>query len=99
MTIDGRWRLLAHTPRGDLEWMLSLSSAGATFTGTLTITEGVVAVEDGRIDGDSLTWTSHLPREDVLRCTGRATVSGDRMAGELHMGTFGSRSFGGARCA
>jgi hypothetical protein len=97
VSVDGEWRLLAHTPRGDLEWSLSISTAGDTFTGTLTITEGVVPVEEGHIDGNRLTWVSHLPRADALRCTGRATVSGDRISGEVHMGPFGSRSFGGVR--
>jgi hypothetical protein len=97
MSVDGDWIITAHTPKGDYEWKLSLAAAGDEVTGTLDIGDSVVPIEDGRLDGDRLTWKGRLERPRFVRFTGQATITGDRIHGQVSMGLFGTRSFGGAR--
>lgn len=98
MSVDGDWILTAHTPKGDFEWTLSLTTAvGDRVTGTLDLGSSVVSVEDGRLEGNRVTWTSHLVHPRTLTFTGHAAVEGDRIHGQVSMGVFGTRSFGGTR--
>ncbi|MGW1952987.1 hypothetical protein ACWCPI_09495 [Streptomyces sp. NPDC001920] len=97
MSIAGDWQIQVHTPKGDFEWVLSIVETADAFTGTLDMVESKVALEEGAVDGDQLTWKSTLRKPQVLRFSGRATVDGDRIRGEFRMGAFGTRSFGGRR--
>ncbi|RVX38761.1 hypothetical protein EDD27_1085 [Nonomuraea polychroma] len=97
MSADGDWKITTHTPRGDFDWFISIVTTGESFTGTLDIVEDKMTLDEGRIDGNELTWTSTMKKPRVLKFTARATVEGDEITGEFKMGMFGNRPFEGRR--
>ncbi|RKN47500.1 hypothetical protein [Micromonospora endolithica] len=99
MDLKGEWAIVAHTPKGDFDWKLSMEPDGDSFTGTLDLVESKVALEEGRVEGNRLSWKSTLVVPRKLRFSGNATIEGDEIFGEIRMGAFGVRSFGGRRVA
>jgi 2-polyprenyl-6-methoxyphenol hydroxylase-like FAD-dependent oxidoreductase len=75
---DGLWTLKFQTPGGEKHAALSLSTNGNTVTGSL---DGA-SLEDGRVDGDEIGFTSRLtsPVKLKIKCT--ASVDGDTMTGK-----------------
>jgi len=76
--IDGLWTLTFQTPSGEKRAALSLSANGNTVTGSLDGT----SIQDGRVDGDEIRFTSHLtsPFKLKIKCT--ASIDGDAMTGK-----------------
>jgi hypothetical protein len=96
-SIDGIWTVSIQTGKGDQDWRFEFRSAGEEFTGTMTMQPDSVEIENGRIDGDSLTWELTLNPPNRVHVRGSATVSGDGISGVLDMGAYGVRSFAGGR--
>ncbi|MFG2533176.1 hypothetical protein [Streptomyces sp. NPDC048516] len=97
MNAAGKWKITARTPVGDLDWVLTIEKAADSFTGVLDMVESQVPLEEGKVDGDQLTWQSTLQKPRVLRFSGRATVDRDAISGEIVMGIYGTRPFSGSR--
>ena len=70
---------------------------GNTFTGTNQGSMGSMDVEDGKIDGNKLTWKMNMtvPMPMTLDC--EATVEGDQLTGQVNAGAFGSMPMTGER--
>ena len=58
---------------------------------------GSMDVEDGKIDGDKLSWKMNMtvPMPMTLDC--EATVNGDQLTGQVNAGAFGSMPLTGER--
>ena len=56
MAIDGKWNLVIKTPMGEQTGVLTLKQDGDALTGEMVGSTGTAAVENGRVDGDKLTW-------------------------------------------
>jgi hypothetical protein len=54
--IDGTWMATVETPRGPQELTFVFKAEGATLTGTVTGRRGESALEDGRIEGDKISF-------------------------------------------
>ena len=95
--VDGNWTCTVDAPMGEQQFVLSVRSAGATFTGRAEGGLGAIEIEDGEIDGDTLTWPMRVkkPMSLTLNCT--ATVDGDRLEGKVTAGIFGSFAIRGVR--
>ena len=95
--VDGAWNVVVKSPLGDQQSVLTIASDGSAFTGNMSGAMGSLDVEDGKVDGDTLTWKMSLkvPMPMTLDC--QATVDGDAITGSAGAGAFGSFPLSGTR--
>ncbi|MBR0552306.1 hypothetical protein [Stakelama marina] len=95
--VDGTWDTVTKSPMGDQKATLSVASSGDTFTGTYSGQMGSTEIQNGKVDGDKLTWQVSItvPMPMTLDC--EATVDGDTMSGTVTAGAFGSFPLQGTR--
>ena len=97
MSADGSWNLVIKSPMGDQTSTLTLQAEGATLTGSMSGANGASTVENGRAEGDQLSWTAKITNPMPLTLEFSGKVSGDSLAGSVNLGAFGSAPFSGAR--
>ena len=90
---------MTKTPMGDQSgtFIVVVSDDGKSFTGRLENPMGDMDVEDGSVDGNTLTWKSKvvIPMPMTLECA--ATIEGDTLSGEVQIGAFGKMPLEGRR--
>ena len=84
------------TPMGPQVMTVQIVKAGASFAGTVTGEMGVQEI-NGKIDGDTLTWTLSLSQPVAIKLSFEATVAGDTMSGNVKLGVFGNAPLSGKR--
>lgn len=93
--VGGTYDFVANTPMGEQTGTFTVvpSEDGDSFTGQLSGGMGSMDVEDGVIDGDTLTWKMKMgmPMPMTLDC--EATVDGDAVSGTIKAGIMGSMKF------
>ena len=98
MAVDGTWKLTVKTPMGEQQSTLTLSSSGATVTGTQSAATGQSRpIEDGKISGNTLNWKASIERPMPMTLEFSGTIDGDSMTGSVKLGMFGSSTFSGVR--
>ncbi|WP_448662222.1 hypothetical protein ACG3SL_16325 [Sphingomonas sp. CJ20] len=95
--VDGNWNTVTKSPMGDQQATLTIASAGDTFTGTYSGAMGTTEIKDGKINGDTLTWSLDITVPMPMTLTGEATVDGDTINGTVTAGAFGSFPMSGTR--
>ncbi len=95
--IDGSWDTLVKSPMGDQKATLTITSSGDTFTGQYSGAMGTTEIKNGKVDGDTLTWTLDITVPMPMTLTGEATVEGDTLNGQVTAGAFGSFPMTGKR--
>jgi hypothetical protein len=95
--VEGTRNLVIKSPMGDQAVTLTVLSSGSTFTGTCTGAMGTTAVQDGKVDGSTLTWKMNITVPMPMTVDCEATVSGDTMSGTATAGAFGSFPLIGTR--
>ena len=97
--VDGTWDTIVKSPLGDQKSTLTVKSDGSTFTGTNAGAMGSVEIDDGKVDGNTISWTMKMtvPMPMTLDCT--ATIDGDTITGNVGAGAFGSFPMTGTRAA
>lgn len=97
--VDGAYDCVAKTPMGDQKGVLTVVSSGDRFNGTFAGALGSLDVNEGKVDGDTLSWKMDMtmPMPMTLEC--EATVSGDAITGTMQLGAFGASAFSGTRRA
>ncbi|CAA9485046.1 MAG: hypothetical protein AVDCRST_MAG39-277 [uncultured Sphingomonadaceae bacterium] len=88
--VDGTWDAVVKSPMGEQRSTFTVQSTGDSFTGGMQGQMGALSAENGKVEGDRLTWTMQMtsPFPMTLEC--HATVQGDSMTGEVKAGAFGS---------
>jgi hypothetical protein len=61
------------------------------------MTKGSFDIEDGRVDGNRLSWVMKLAPTSSGKCQCNATYDGESISGEIKMGVLGTRAFSGSR--
>ena len=99
MAADGKWEITINSPMGAVKAKLDLKTDGNTLTGTQEAAQGSGPLENGKADGDNLSWSAKIssPMPMTLDFTG--TVAGDTLSGSVKAGSFGSFPFNGTRVA
>lgn len=97
MSVAGTYSCVTSTPMGDQASTFTVNVDGATFTGTNAGQMGSMEVENGKVDGNTLTWQMKMtvPMPMTLDCT--ATVDGDVLTGKVTAGMFGTFPMQGKR--
>jgi len=93
---DGNWKITINTPMGAQTVTASITTNGDTFTGK---TEGQMGSQDvsGKVDGDTLTWSTAITSPMPMTLEFSATVAGDAMSGNVKLGAFGNAPLSGVR--
>lgn len=96
MSADGNWKITINTPMGAQTVDASIKTNGSTFTGTTKGQMGEQSVE-GKVDGDTLTWSTAITSPMPMTLEFTAKVDGDNMTGNVKLGAFGNASLTGVR--
>ena len=85
--VDGKWVAKMETPNGSREVNMTFKAEGAKLTGSMSGRNGDTPIEDGKIDGDTITFTvtrKFQDQEFKMKYTGK--VSGGEIKLESQMG-------------
>ncbi len=97
-TVDGAWNCTVSSPMGPQSLLMTIRSAGdGGFTGTASGQLGSLDLEDGRVDGDAISFKMQLKVPMPMSLAGKATVDGDTLTGTVAAGAFGSWPLTGTR--
>ena len=99
MAVDGKWEIVINSPLGAQKAQIELAANGATLTGSQHAAQGSGPLENGKVDGNAVSWSAKIssPMPMTLDFTG--TVDGDKLSGSVKAGSFGSFPFTGTRVA
>jgi len=97
MSADGTWNITMNTPMGPQTATLTLKSNGDSLEGTVSGPQGSLDIEEGKVDGDTLTWAINMTQPMAMRLDAKATVDGDKLTGEVDLGSFGKATMEGTR--
>ena len=76
--LNGKWKASVETPRGTQEITFDFHVDGPTLTGKVTSPRGESAITDGKIDGDSLSFTQTVNfNGNVMKINYTGKVDGD----------------------
>ncbi len=99
MSVAGTYECVTKTPMGDQKSDVTIVVDGDTFTGTNIGAMGSMELENGKVDGNTLTWTMKMTVPMPMTLEGTATVDGDSLTGSVKAGAFGSFPMSGTRKA
>ncbi|MDP9010362.1 MAG: hypothetical protein M3N91_16945 [Pseudomonadota bacterium] len=94
--VQGKWNITIKTPMGDKSGVLELKVSDKTLTGSLSDAEHHVAISDGRVEGNKLSWKAKITKPMRLSFKFTAIVEQDRINGDArHL--LGTAAFSGTR--
>lgn len=98
MSLSGNYECVTKTPMGDQKSNFTLVDNGdGTFSGTNAGAMGSMDIEDGKIDGNTLTWKMKMTVPMPMTLEGTASIDGDALTGSVNAGAFGSMAMSGTR--
>jgi len=95
--VDGVWECVTKSPLGDQKSTVTVKSNGDGWTGTNVGAMGTAEITDGKISGNTLTWTMQMTVPMPMTLTCEATIDGDSLTGTVGAGAFGSFPMTGTR--
>ena len=97
MSLAGTYECITKTPMGDQKSDVTINVDGDTFTGSNVGAMGSMELEDGKVDGNKLTWSMKMTVPMPMTLEGEATVDGDTLTGSVKAGAFGTFPMNGTR--
>ena len=97
MSVAGTYECITKTPMGDQKSDVTIKVDGDTFTGSNVGAMGSMDLEDGKVDGNKLTWSMKMTVPMPMTLDGEATVDGDTLTGSVKAGAFGTFPMNGTR--
>jgi hypothetical protein len=97
MSVAGSYDCVVKSPMGDQKSILTVNVDGDSWTGTNAGAQGSLECENGKVDGNILTWTMDMKVPMPMTLEGTATVDGDTITGSVKAGMFGSMAMSGTR--
>lgn len=97
MAIDGKWNMTMKTPMGEQNGTLDLKADGGALTGEMSGATGTVQIEEGKVDGDNVSWNAKITTPMPMTLEFEGKVEGDSLSGTVKLGAFGNAPFSGAR--
>jgi hypothetical protein len=95
-TVAGKWNITIKTPMGDKSGVLELNVDGDKLTGSLSDADHHVAISDGEIAGNRLSWKAKITKPMRLSFKFSAVIEEDRISGSAHH-MLGTATFAGSR--
>ena len=97
MAVDGKWEITINSPLGAQKAVLDLKTEGNSLTGSQSAAQGSGPLENGTVDGDTLTWSAKISSPMPMTLDFAGKVEGDKLSGNVKAGSFGSFPFTGSR--
>ena len=99
MAADGTWNVTLNAPMGAQQTTLNIATNGSTLTGDIEAPPpiGTVALEDGTVDGDNVTWKVNLTAPIPMLLEFAAVINGDKLTGDVKLGAMGNGTISGVR--
>ena len=97
--VDGNYDCVTKSPMGDQKSVFTVKSDGDSFTGQNAGAMGSLDVENGKVDGNKLTWTMAMKVPMPMTLEAEAVIDGDTLTGTIKAGAFGSMAMTGTRQA
>ncbi len=97
MSVAGTYTVITKTPMGDQSSDMTITVDGDTFTGTNAGAMGSMTLDNGKVDGDKLTWSMNMTVPMPMTLEGEATIDGDAITGSVKAGAFGTFPMSGTR--
>jgi len=97
MSVAGSYDCITKSPMGDQKSVLTVNVDGDTFTGQNAGAMGSLDINDGKVDGNKLTWTMDMKVPMPMKLECEAVVEGDALTGTVKAGAFGSMAMTGTR--
>jgi hypothetical protein len=97
MSVAGTYETVVKSPMGDQKSTLTVNVDGDSWTGTNVGAQGSVACDNGKVDGNTITWSMAMTVPMPMTLEGTATVDGDTITGTVKAGAFGSFPMSGTR--
>jgi hypothetical protein len=94
--VDGKWNVTIKTPAGDQSGVLELQTEGTTLTGSMSGPDHFAEINDGKVNGNQLSWSAKITKPMRLSLKFTATVEADRMSGAAKY-LLGKATFTGTR--
>lgn len=98
MSVAGTYSTTVKSPMGDQSGTLTVNDNGdGTFSGSMAGSLGSMDIQDGTVDGNTISWKMQMvvPMPMTLDCT--ATIDGDTLTGSVNAGAFGAMPLSGTR--
>jgi hypothetical protein len=99
MSVAGTYECITKTPMGDQKSDVTIEVSGDTFTGTNAGAMGSMTMDNGKVDGNTLTWSMNMTVPMPMTLEGTATIDGDTLTGSVKAGAFGTFPLNGTRKA
>ncbi|AOF99508.1 MAG: hypothetical protein ACT6R2_05120 [Blastomonas fulva] len=99
MSVAGQYDCVTKSPMGDQKSVLTVNVDGDSWTGSNAGQMGALDITDGKVDGNTLTWTMDMKVPMPMKLEGTATVDGDTITGQVKAGAFGTMAMTGTRKA
>jgi hypothetical protein len=97
MSVAGSYECVLKSPMGDQKSVMTVNVDGDTWTGTNAGAQGTLECKDGKVDGNTITWSMDLTVPMPMKLEGTATVDGDTITGSVKAGMFGTFPLNGTR--
>jgi len=97
MSVDGTWNVVVKSPMGDQPSTLTLKADGGTLTGTASAQGNTNDIANGKVDGDTVSWSNSITTPFPMTLEFSGKVDGDSLSGSVKAGSFGSFPFAGTR--
>ena len=91
------WKMTLKTPMGPQELTTRIVRDGATFTGRIDSPMGSEAITNGKIVGDTLSWSMAVKKPIPAKIPFEVTIAGDRMEGTAKLPMIGVSTVSGER--
>jgi len=88
-----KWALTVQSPMGQQDSDLFLNEDGNTLTGKMLASNGETNIEDGKMDGNQLSWTVKVDKPMPVTLSFSGTRNADTIDGQVKFGAFGSGPF------
>ena len=95
--LDGSWDCVVESPIGRQSFVFTIRTAGDRFSGRTEGGLGGMDIDDGMVEGDTLSWSMPVPKPFPMTLACRATIDGDTLDGSVAAGPFGSFPVKGKR--
>ena len=99
MAVDGKWEIVINSPLGAQKAQLDLKADGGTLIGSQQAAQGSGPLENGKVDGNNLSWSAKINSPMPMTLDFSGAVDGDKLSGSVKAGSFGSFPFSGTRVA
>ena len=99
MSVAGTYEVVTKTPMGDQKSTMTVEVNGDSFTGTNAGAQGALTMDNGKVDGNKLTWSMKMTVPMPMTLEGEATIDGDTLTGGVKAGAFGTFPINGTRKA